>query len=70
MQTDGISRSPVVGDSWGRIEGNTRALGIIPHTLIDNALKYGPTGSRVIVAFEEDAETITLNVESFRPDCT
>jgi signal transduction histidine kinase len=60
-------RVAVVGDSWGEIEGNTRALGIIPHTLIDNAIKYAPDGSRVQISFEESRSQITLSVSSYGP---
>jgi signal transduction histidine kinase len=57
----------VSGESWGEIVGNTRALGIIPHTLIDNALKYAPEGSRVEISFSEDSQHITLSVSSMGP---
>jgi signal transduction histidine kinase len=57
----------VVGDSWGEIEGNTRAFGIIPHTLIDNAVKYAPKNSKVEVSFAEDADYIVLSVISKGP---
>jgi signal transduction histidine kinase len=57
----------IVGDSWANIEGNARALGIIPHTMIDNAIKYAPAGSRVFVTFRESGNTVSLAVESFGP---
>jgi hypothetical protein len=31
-----------VGESWATIEAHPRALPIIPHALIDNAIKYAP----------------------------
>jgi signal transduction histidine kinase len=55
------------GDSWARIHGNARALGIVPHTMIDNALKYAPEGSVVYVTFVEEGNTVTFAVESFGP---
>jgi len=58
----------VVGDSWGKVQGNVRALGIIPHTLIDNALKYAPQGSRITLAFEERDDEILFSVESYGPE--
>jgi signal transduction histidine kinase len=55
------------GESWASIEGNSRALGIVPHTMIDNAIKYAPEGSRVFVTFLESGNTVTFGVESFGP---
>lgn len=57
----------LVGESWSQVEGNKRALGIIPHTLIDNALKYAPGGTRVILRFTERADTVEFAVEGFGP---
>lgn len=57
----------ITGDSWGEVRANTRAIGIIPHTLIDNALKYAPEGGRVEIAFEESAANITLSISSDGP---
>lgn len=57
----------VLGKSHGKILGNGHAIGVIPHTLIDNALKYSNKGSRVLVKFIEDHEYIELIVESFGP---
>jgi signal transduction histidine kinase len=58
----------IAGDSWGTIYGNQRALGIIPHTLIDNAVKYAPQGTRVQISFQETSEDILLTVEGFGPE--
>jgi signal transduction histidine kinase len=55
------------GDSWGDVEGNARAFGIIPHTLLDNAIKYAPRGTRIVVRFVETKEWIDLSVEGFGP---
>jgi signal transduction histidine kinase len=57
----------VSGESWGVVKGNARAMGIIPHTLIDNALKYAPERSRVNVDFHEDKHLIELIVSSKGP---
>jgi signal transduction histidine kinase len=62
----GLSIS-VSGECWTEIEGNTRALGIIPHTLIDNATKYAPENSRVEIIFEELAGDVEFSVRSFGP---
>jgi signal transduction histidine kinase len=60
-------RVVVSGDSWGEIHGNSRALGIIPHTLIDNAIKYAPDGSRIDLDFEEKGQAVSLAVSSLGP---
>lgn len=58
----------VSGKSWSAIHGNARALGIIPHTFIDNALKYAPGGSAVCVNFRESQDTVHLSVTSQGPE--
>jgi signal transduction histidine kinase len=60
----------VSGGSWGDIEGNTRALGIIPHTLIDNAVKYAPENTKVEITFDESDGEVNLVVRSFGPPIT
>jgi signal transduction histidine kinase len=57
----------VVGASIGEIRGNSTAVGVIPQTLIDNALKYSERGSTVTVSFEESASHVALSVKSFGP---
>lgn len=56
------------GTSNGDIKGNPTAIAVIPHTLIDNALKYAPRGTEVRVAFEEDDKAIGLRVTSLGPE--
>lgn len=58
----------VSGECWADIGGNTRALGIIPHTLIDNAVKYAPENSEVEVLFDEREGEVELSVSSFGPE--
>jgi signal transduction histidine kinase len=55
------------GTSWAEIRGNARALAIIPHTLVDNALKYAPRSTPISVRFIETPTNVTLVVESFGP---
>lgn len=55
------------GESRALVEGNGRAISIIPHTFIDNAVKYAPEGSSIILAFEENHDSLTFSVESFGP---
>jgi signal transduction histidine kinase len=57
----------VSGESWAKIEGNSRALGIVPHAMLDNALKYAPARSSVRVIFDERGDKLTFVVESFGP---
>ncbi|MGH9307713.1 MAG: sensor histidine kinase [Acidimicrobiales bacterium] len=55
------------GRTWGSVYGNVRALSIIPHTLIDNATKYAPTGTEVRVCVREDQDELELVVEGYGP---
>lgn len=55
------------GTSFGQISANPDAIGVIYHAFIDNALKYAPSNSEVVVHFEEDAMTITMSVTSKGP---
>lgn len=55
------------GESWGKIEGSARAIGIIPHAFLDNAVKYAPHNTRIVVSFQEEHENLTYSVESFGP---
>jgi signal transduction histidine kinase len=57
----------VRGDSWANITGNARALGIIPHTLIDNAIKYAPDRTSITVRFVETSKKVRLEIEGFGP---
>lgn len=55
------------GQSYKNIAAVPDAVGVILHTLIDNALKYAPSGSNVYVMFEEKQHGILLSVESYGP---
>jgi signal transduction histidine kinase len=57
----------MVGESVGEIRGNGSAVPVIPHTLIDNALKYSKRGAEVLVEFRETDTTIELLVSSYGP---
>jgi signal transduction histidine kinase len=57
----------VVGGSVGEIMGNPSAVPVIPHTLIDNALKYSKRGSEVLIEFQETNSEIDLRVISYGP---
>lgn len=55
------------GESYGELVGDPVAIGVIPHTLLDNALKYSPRHSRVTVSFRETQASLSLIVASYGP---
>ena len=55
------------GQSFGHLVGNPDALGVIPHSFIDNAIKYAPDGSEIVLSFAETNESISFSVGSFGP---
>jgi signal transduction histidine kinase len=57
----------VLGSSVGDIKGNRAAVPVIPHTLIDNALKYSSRGAEVLIKFVETDHDIELSVSSYGP---
>lgn len=57
----------VQGESIGEIKGDSTAVGVIPQTLLDNALKYSEKGSKVTVSFLETDDSIDFSVTSFGP---
>jgi signal transduction histidine kinase len=60
-------RIRTIGESWAEIEVNPRAIAIIPHALIDNAIKYAPEGTDVTLHFRDSDTQIIFGVESFGP---
>jgi len=57
----------MTGYSIGQVKADSSVLSVIPHTLLDNALKYSRAGSKVVVSFEETWSTIVFSVTSFGP---
>ena len=57
----------VNGESVGLVRGNPIAIAVIPHTLIDNALKYSKRGSEVRVEFHETPDSVEFSVSSDGP---
>ena len=55
------------GETWASVEGNRRAIALIPHALLDNAIKYAPEGTEIVLRFSDDAEAINFEVESIGP---
>lgn len=59
-----------IGQSFGSLNENPDAIGVIPHAFIDNAIKYAPDGSEIFLTFAETAESISLSVRSLGPRIT
>src|SRR3546814_19660665 len=55
---EGRSRDNVVGPP---------IFEIIPFVIVENALKYAPTGSEVLVKFEEKTDEILIRFDSLGP---
>ncbi|MFE4727348.1 ATP-binding protein [Microbacterium sp. NPDC056736] len=66
MATRGITYREQ-GQSFGQLNENPDAVGVIPNAYIDNAIKYAPTGSEIVISFNEDASTIRFSVGSLGP---
>ncbi len=60
-------RLMTAGESFGQVTSNPDAVGVIPHTFLDNALKYAPRGTKVVVEFRESESTIALLVSGYGP---
>jgi K+-sensing histidine kinase KdpD len=56
-----------IGKSYGKVYGNSDAVGVIPHTFLDNALKYSPEGERVELFVSDEAGGIEFSVSSYGP---
>lgn len=55
------------GESYGEILANPQAISIIPHTFLDNAVKYSPTNSTIEIFIEDSDNGIHFSVSSFGP---
>lgn len=67
MFNDKRIRVSVSGESYKLIDGNAEAIGVIPHTFLDNALKYSRQNSRVDIFISDVEEGIELLVSSYGP---
>lgn len=59
-----------IGDSWGSIFANPRAVPIVPHAILDNAVKYAPEGSDITIRYAERDGKLDFSVESLGPTMT
>lgn len=57
----------ISGVSYGEVEANPQACAVIPHTLLDNAVKYAPPGSRIEVRVTDQEGGALLSVSSYGP---
>lgn len=55
------------GESRADVFGNSEAVSVIPHTLIDNAFKYSKRNGHVYLKFQEKRTGIDFCVESWGP---
>lgn len=60
-------RLDMSGVSYGEMVANPIALGVIPQTLLDNALKYSPRGAPVRIVFKETDDSLSFTVGSYGP---
>jgi signal transduction histidine kinase len=60
-------RLRVYDQSNAEIIGNARALRVIPHTLIDNAITYAPPDTDIELVLRQRRGTLVFTVESFGP---
>lgn len=56
-----------IGESRENIFGNPEALAVIPHTFLDNALKYSHDGGKVELFFSNQPQGIHFSVSSYGP---
>ena len=66
LERRGVSIT-VSGLSYGSIFANPDAVGVIPHSFLDNAAKYSPPQSPLIIDFKERGDNISLSVSSYGP---
>ena len=58
----------VLGSSFAEVLADPQAIGVIPHTLIDNAAKYSPKNAKVEIYVEDrGADGIEFAVSSYGP---
>jgi signal transduction histidine kinase len=56
-----------LGESYSSILANYQAISVIPHTLIDNAIKYSPKSGTIEIYIQDVENGIDFSVSSFGP---
>lgn len=56
-----------IGESYAEVETDPVVISVIPHALIDNAIKYAPDGGDITLTFRETDDTVSLSVMSDGP---
>lgn len=64
--TKGI-RCRILGESFREVTANPSACAVIPHTLLDNAVKYAPDGSSIDIVVRDVPDGVHLEVSSHGP---
>jgi signal transduction histidine kinase len=57
----------LTGSCFYEITKNPKAFSIIPHTLIDNAIKYSPKNEKIAININEELDYIFFSVKSLGP---
>lgn len=57
----------IIGASHIEVFANPQAISVIPHTLIDNAIKYSPKDSEITIIVNDINEGINFQVNSYGP---
>ena len=56
-----------LGESYGVVRYNPAAIGAVIHPLLDNCVKYAPSGSKADILFVESETEISLSFSSLGP---
>jgi signal transduction histidine kinase len=57
----------LVGQSYGWCRYNSQAIGAVIQALLDNLVKYAPSGSKATISFEEGDDQVSITFTSLGP---
>jgi signal transduction histidine kinase len=57
----------LVGECYNSYRYNPEAIGVVLQGLLDNLVKYAPSGSRATINFQEDSSQVTISFTSLGP---